>query len=129
MENNDLIELQSNSKRVHIEVDLVNLPIDHCLRKKIYDYHHSDRDKIQRAYLQKRPCQPFDHNFSQTQFRKTWRRFNTKWFKKYYDWLEYNILKDVAYCLFCYLFRPKTENQVRGNLFVTEGFKNWKKER
>ena len=32
--NNDSIELQSNSKRSHIEVNLVNLPGDPCLRKR-----------------------------------------------------------------------------------------------
>jgi myo-inositol catabolism protein IolC len=76
MENNDSIELQSNSKRAHIVVDLANLPTDHFLRKKISYYHPSDRDNIRIAYLQKRSCQPFDHNFSQTQFGKTWRHFN-----------------------------------------------------
>jgi hypothetical protein len=86
MENNDSIKLQSNSKRAHIEVDLANLPTDPFLRKKIYDYHHpSDRDNIQRAYLQKKKnkkkkgsCQPFSHNFPQTQFGKTWHRQNFK---------------------------------------------------
>jgi len=124
MENNDPIELQSNSKWACIEIDLANLPTDSCLRKKIYDYHPSDTDKIQRAYLQKRHCQPFDHNFSQTQFGKTWHRFNPAWFKEYSDWLEYNILIDVVYCLFCYLFKPDTGNQARGGSFVTEGLKN-----
>jgi hypothetical protein len=49
-----LIELQSNSKRARIEINLANLPTDHCLRKKIYDYHPSDRDNIRKTYLQKR---------------------------------------------------------------------------
>jgi hypothetical protein len=127
MENNDSIELQSNSKRARIEVDLANLAADPCLRKKISDYHPNDRDKIRRAYLQKKPCQPFEHNFPQTQFGKTWRRFNPAWFEEYSDWLEYSILKDAAYCLFCYLFRPDSRNQAGGDSFVTEGFKNWKK--
>jgi hypothetical protein len=52
--NNDSIELQSNSKRARVEVDLANLPIDPCLRKKISDYHINDRDQIQRTYLQKK---------------------------------------------------------------------------
>jgi hypothetical protein len=34
MENNDSIEVQSNSKRARIEVDLVDLPNDPCFRKK-----------------------------------------------------------------------------------------------
>jgi hypothetical protein len=52
--NNDSIELQSNSKRACVKVDLANLPIDPCLRKKISDYHINDRDQIQRTYLQKK---------------------------------------------------------------------------
>jgi hypothetical protein len=32
--NNDFIELQSNSKQARVEVDLANLLIDHCLMKK-----------------------------------------------------------------------------------------------
>jgi hypothetical protein len=124
IENNDSIKLQSNSKRARIEVDLTNLPTDPCLRKKISDYHPSDRDKIRRAYLQKRNCQPFEHNFPQTQFEKTWRCLNPAWFEEYSDWLEYNIIKDAAYCLFCYLFRLDTGNQAGGDSFVTKGFKN-----
>jgi len=54
MENNDSIMLQSNSKRACIKVDLANLPTDSFLRKKIYDYHSSDRYNIRRAYLQKK---------------------------------------------------------------------------
>jgi hypothetical protein len=34
-----------------VSVDLANLPANSCLRKKIYDYHPSDSDKIRRAYL------------------------------------------------------------------------------
>jgi hypothetical protein len=67
------------------------------------------------------------HNFPQTQFGKTWRHFNPTWFKEYFDWLEYSFLKDVEYCLFCYLYRLDIDNQAGGDSFVTEGFKNWKK--
>jgi hypothetical protein len=35
MEDHDSIELQSNSKRARIEVNIANLSIDHSLRKKI----------------------------------------------------------------------------------------------
>jgi len=58
------------------------------LKKKNCDYNSSDRDQIRRAYLQKKkkkPYQPFKHNFSQTQFGKTWRRFNPALFKEYSD--------------------------------------------
>ena len=53
-------------------------------------------------------------------------RFNLAWFKKY-KWLEYNILKDAVYCLYCYLFKLDIEKQARGDSFVTKGFSKLKK--
>ena len=55
----------SNSKKPHLEINLDDLPSDPGLRRKILDYHPNDRDKIRMAYLQKGPCQPFDHDFPQ----------------------------------------------------------------
>ena len=69
--NNNSIELQSNSKQAYVEVDLANLPIDHCLRKKSYEYHINDKDQIRRTHLQKKkkiPFQPVKHDFSNTKF-------------------------------------------------------------
>jgi hypothetical protein len=54
MENNDSIELQSNSKRARIVINLTNLSTDHCLKKKLINYHPSDIDNIHRTYLQKK---------------------------------------------------------------------------
>ena len=124
--NTDSIKLQSNSKRSRVKVDLANLPKDSCLRKKIYDYHPSDRDQIRRAYLQIGACQPFKHDFPKKEIGKTMRCFNPVWFKEY-KWLEYSVLKDAVYCLYCYLFKPDIGNQARGDAFVIEGFSNWKK--
>jgi hypothetical protein len=92
----------------------------------MFDYHPSDRNQIRRAFLQKGPCQPFNHDFLRKEFGKTMRRFNPAWFKEY-KWLEYSILKDAAYCLYCYLFKLDIGKQVGGDSFVTEGFSNWKK--
>jgi hypothetical protein len=55
--NNDSIEVESNSKQPRVEVDLVNLPEDHSLRKKC-DYHSSDRDQIQRAFYKNELINP-----------------------------------------------------------------------
>jgi putative heme iron utilization protein len=41
--------------------------------------------------------------------------------------LEYSILIDAAYCLYCYLFKPDIGKQAGGDSFVTKGFSNWKK--
>jgi len=35
------------------------------------------------------------------------RRFQNTWFNLFSLWLEYSPLKDVAYCLSCYLFSKK----------------------
>jgi len=94
------------------------LPANPCFRQKISDYHSSDKDQIWTTYLQKRSCQPIDRYFSKKHYGKTWRRFNPAWFTEYVDWLEYNILEDVVYCLYGYLFRPETGNQVGGDSLV-----------
>ncbi|KAL4625418.1 hypothetical protein ACB092_05G024200 [Castanea dentata] len=91
--------------------------MDPGLRIKICNYHPNERDQIRRHYLQNKPCQPVDHDFPQSQFGKTKRRFNPVWFKDYPSWLEYSITKDAAYCLFCYLFRPDTGDQGGGASF------------
>ena len=44
------------------------------------------------------------------------------WFKKYGNWLEYNVTKEAAYCLCRYLFKPELEGQAGGDTFATEGF-------
>jgi hypothetical protein len=102
------------------------LPRDPSLRKKICDYHPSDRDQIRRVYLQIGACQPFEHDLPKKEIGKTMRCFNLAWFKEY-KCLEYSVLKDAAYCLYCYLFKPDIGNQTRGDAFVIEGFSNWKK--
>ena len=101
-----------------------NLPSDPRLRKKISFYHPNDQDEIRRYYLQKKkkPCRPYGHDFPQTKIGGLMRRFNPKWFKEYESWLEYSIEKDVAYCLYCYLFRQDVGMQSGGDSFVIEGF-------
>lgn len=44
----------------------------------------------------------------------------------YPSWLEYSIEKDAAYCMYSYLFKPHNE-EGGGDVFTTEGFRNWKK--
>ncbi|KAL7250694.1 hypothetical protein ACSBR1_012671 [Camellia fascicularis] len=44
-----------------------------------------------------------------------------------HDELEYNIAKDAAFCLCCYLFKPVVGDQGGGKSFVVDGFSSWKK--
>ncbi|XP_070678062.1 uncharacterized protein [Malus domestica] len=55
------------------------------------------------------------------------RRFIPQWFDEF-DWLEYSISKDAAFCLYCYLFKTNFA-QVGSEAFTGDGFKTWKKGR
>ena len=90
-------------------------------------YNANDRDRIRKAYLQKGPCQPRDHNFPQKSLGQKLQRFNQAWFSEFRIWLEYSVAKDAVFCLCCYLFKPNIGDQVSGDSFVGEGFSNWKK--
>ena len=53
-----------------------NLPSDPGLQKNISFYHPNNRDQIRRYYLQKKPCQPYKHDFPQTKIGGLMHRFN-----------------------------------------------------
>ena len=54
------------------------------------------------------------------------RSFKEDWYKKF-DWLEYSISNDAAYCFSCYLFKPINVIRHGDEAFTKDGFKNWKK--
>ncbi|KAG8635677.1 hypothetical protein MANES_16G054463v8 [Manihot esculenta] len=96
---------------------------DPGLRKPIDSYPFEIRDSLRRRYLAKGPCQPVGHEFPFTLIREKNQRFQVAWFKDY-EWLEYSVSKDKAYCLYCYLFA--NNNRSGGNVFTEIGFNNWK---
>ena len=65
------------------EVELRNLPADPGLRIPISEYHPNIRDHVRRAYLQKGPCQPNNHDFKKRKIGNSIRRFNPAWFDDY----------------------------------------------
>ncbi|XP_059277598.1 uncharacterized protein LOC132031668 [Lycium ferocissimum] len=108
------------------------LKVDPADRRPIAEYDPNIRDEVRRYYIQKGPCQSMNHDFPKTQFgkkKKTMLQFHPGWFKgRHSKWLEYNISKNVAYCLCCYLF--KNEHDVRGNMgdaFTKKYYKGWNK--
>ncbi|KAL7154813.1 hypothetical protein ABFS83_03G028400 [Erythranthe nasuta] len=84
-------------------------------------------DSLSGNTLHEGPCQPHNHDFHPTIFGNQNRRFNKVWFSGHSNWLEYSVSKDAAYYLCCYLFKPDIGGQSGGDHFVTEGFKNWKR--
>ncbi|CAM8914111.1 unnamed protein product [Rhodiola kirilowii] len=98
--------------------DIVNDP---GLRKPINDYEHSIRDDVRRAYVVQGPCQPRSHAFPITYMDHV-RSFHADYFDKW-EWMEYSVSQDGAYCYWCYLFKGGSRNEV----FISKAFRNWKK--
>ena len=126
------LELQPSTKRVdnsskqdRVKINLIDLPSDPGLRSWITDYHPNDQDQVRRAYAQRGARQPKEHIFPYKTYGAKDRRFNKGWFTQF-NWLEYNIAIDAAFCLCCYLFQSDIGEQVGGDTFVSEGFSNWK---
>ncbi|XP_021829452.1 uncharacterized protein LOC110769732 [Prunus avium] len=116
-----------SSKESEVQDIFANLIVDPGLRLQMLDYDLNIRDEVQRAYLQKGPCQPKDHTFPQTNLSGYDRRFNVKWFDEF-DWLEYNFSKDTEFFLYCYLFKFNFRiGQVCSDAFTEMGFRNQKK--
>ena len=106
--------------------DVELLPHDPGLRKNIMDYPPNERNPVRRAYILKKPCQPKTHDFPQSNISGRLRRFSLNWFKKW-DWLEYSVEMDAAFCFVCYLFKRDVEINKGGDAFVVGGFRAWNK--
>ncbi|XP_020411106.1 zinc finger MYM-type protein 1-like [Prunus persica] len=117
----------SSSRQSELDEVLANLQADPGLRIRMMEYDTNIRDEVRRAYLQKGPCQPRGHSFPQSNISGINRRFIPQWFDEF-DWLEYSVSKDAAFCLYCYLFKSNFE-QVGSEAFTGAGFTNWKKGR
>ncbi|XP_021745244.1 uncharacterized protein LOC110711171 [Chenopodium quinoa] len=110
--------VDSDDTRIY-DVDL--LPHDPGKRIPIMEYPPNDRDAVRRGYITKKRCDPRTHNFPQRKVGGM-RRFNVTWFDKY-EWLEYSVEKDAAFCFVCYLFTDKVDYSLAVNdSFIKGGF-------
>ncbi|CAD6270705.1 unnamed protein product [Miscanthus lutarioriparius] len=108
----ETIESRVEQKRPRIELDMRDIVADPGERKPIDDFHHDIRDEARRAYLQ-------------IDGKGQSRGFVGSWFDQF-DWLEYSVAKDAAYCFYCYLFKPQQAGFHSNDTFTKVGFRNWK---
>lgn len=104
-------------KRANIEYNPDMIISDPGDRIPIDEYNVNIRDQVRRAYIAKGPFQPVDYKFSQKIFSGDKRSFQANWYKDF-DWLEYSVLKDEAYCMSCYLFNPNRADSTGKNAFT-----------
>ncbi|XP_042033615.1 uncharacterized protein LOC121780165 [Salvia splendens] len=105
--------------------DIEKLHHDPIRRTDIMKYPPDERDAIRRAYIRRKPCQPRTFSFPQKEVGGSRRRFMVSWFDKW-DWLEYSMDEDAAFCFVCYLFTNEV-GHAGGDAFVNKGFKSWNK--
>lgn len=96
---------------------------DPGLRIPIDRFARNIRDEVRRAFIAKGPTQPTGHNFPPS---KDKRSFQKNWFKQY-NWLEYSLEKDRAFCFYCYLFKhDRMDDKFGYDVFTKVGFQKWK---
>jgi hypothetical protein len=88
----------------------VHIISDPGLRLPIARFHPNIRDVVKRAYLVRGPTQLRGHTFP----RENYGGFKAAWFDDY-DWLEYSVSKNAAYCFYCFLFRIEAEHEKFGH--------------
>ena len=111
----------------HVELNLDDIISDPGLRKPIEEFDVSIRDQVRREYLLRGPCQPIGHMYPQRTIANHQRSFQDVWFKQF-EWLEYSVSKDAAFCFWCYLFKsPHKGGKFGEDVFTKTGFNNWKK--
>ncbi|KAK9677159.1 hypothetical protein RND81_11G124600 [Saponaria officinalis] len=97
-------------------------------RKPISSYPVNDQDDVRREYIAKGPCRPRPigkRKFPQTLIGKKNRRFGVHWYDEF-DWLEYSVQNDAAFCFYCFLFKGDRKCQ-SSEAFVNGGWSNWSK--
>ncbi|KAH7690448.1 Ribonuclease H-like protein [Dioscorea alata] len=105
-----------------VEFDPSDIIADTGLRKPIEKYDIGTRDQVRREYLLMGPCQLVGHNFPRKQQGKDLRSFKELWFQKF-NWLEYSVEKDAAYCFCCYLFKQPRSDKLGIDAFTKTGRK------
>ena len=93
---------------------------DPGVRRPIESYGTPEiRDKMLWAYLSRGRIRLIGHNYPKSQFGADWRPFRAAWYDTY-DWLEYSVEKDAAFCFPCFLFKSSSNGNHYGSDVFTK---------
>ena len=99
---------------------------DPGLRIPIEDYAPEIRSDVRRAYLLNGRNKAVGHKFKKTLKGAISRSFQAHWLDKF-DWLEYSVEKEAAFCFYCYLFKkPSHACRLGNDVFTKDGYTRWK---
>ncbi|XP_052622504.1 uncharacterized protein LOC111919920 [Lactuca sativa] len=107
-------------------VDLKDLPKDPTDKPKITSYKSNVRYYVRRAYLLQGPCQIRLYKLPKKKIGDRFRRSILSWFDGF-DWLEYSVKRNRAYCLYCYVFGDIMNQRGGRDEFISQGFDTWNK--
>ncbi|KAJ1287471.1 hypothetical protein BS78_02G012400 [Paspalum vaginatum] len=96
----------------------VHIVSDPALRLPIERFHPNIQSELRRAYLLRGPTHPVGHIFPRKKVGRDWRVFHPQWFKDY-DWIEYSVSKDAAFCLRHQLKEPSQLCTSSRQIYVT----------
>ncbi|KAF0726097.1 zinc finger MYM-type protein 1-like, partial [Aphis craccivora] len=82
----------------------------------------SNSDLTDLGTLDTRPCRPILSAYIKTKFGKQYRSFQSEWFKNY-EWLEYSIKCNAAFCFVCHMFNTSNVEDI----WIKTGCNNWQK--
>ncbi|KAL4101261.1 hypothetical protein QTP88_021281 [Uroleucon formosanum] len=68
------------------------------------------------------PCRPVLSTYTKTKFGKQYRSFQSEWYKNY-EWLEYSIKSNAAFCFVCRIFDTSGVEDI----WTKTGCNNWQK--
>jgi len=100
---------------------VLDIVVDPGLRKSIDEYDVNIRDAVRREYLLRGPCQPICHTYPKKKIGDRLRSFHDSWFKNF-NWLEYSVAKDAAFCFYCYIFKQQRQENFGVDAFTNNGF-------
>jgi hypothetical protein len=116
--------ITSTPQRVEVlDYFLNSLERDPGKRSPIWSYSPNHVDQMRRAYLKWGSYRILLEEYPLSGKEDHRRRFQHAWFDIFLFWLEYSPSKDAAYCLPCYLFSKEP------SIFITTGFRGWKRVR